>query len=110
MNSKKLHARFWKYDGNHIAGRNCHRYDPHEFGLDLISEMAYISEIKYKVLGVSLDGVTVHHHQGDSFGHQVHVAATREQWDAVKRRLDLEQAVYEDEHLLQGKYVEDYED
>ena len=82
---KKLHARFWKYDGNHINGRDCERHDPHEFGLPLISAMAYLAEQEYQVKGVSMDGVVVNHHKGDSFGHQVHVAATKEQWNAVRQ-------------------------
>ncbi len=87
MNKPKLlHARFWKYDGNHIDGRNCERYDPHGFGLDVISAMAYLVDSgEVWVSGTYLDGVVVNHHKGDSFGHQVHVAATREQWDAVKK-------------------------
>lgn len=80
---KLLHARFWKYDGNHPNGRDCERYDPHGLGLNLISGMAYIAEQEYSINGVSLNGAVVKHHKGDSFGHQVHVAASREQWDAV---------------------------
>ena len=80
-----LHARYWHYDGNHHAGHNCERYDPHEFGLGLIASMAYVAEREYQVCGVSLDGAVVKHHKGDDFGHQVHVAATEEQWDAVRQ-------------------------
>ncbi|HEY9640141.1 MAG TPA: hypothetical protein V6C57_06635 [Coleofasciculaceae cyanobacterium] len=87
MSNQKLHARFWKYDGNHHNGRDCARYDPHELGLDLISGMAYVAEREYQVNSVSLHDVVVRHHAGDSFGHQVHVAATREQWDAVAQYL-----------------------
>lgn len=86
--AKLTHARFWKYDGNHCSGRDCERYDPHGLGLTLISGMAYLSEYEYLVNGVSLDGVVVRHHKGDSFGHQIHVAATKEQWDAVRTYLD----------------------
>jgi hypothetical protein len=79
-----LHARFWKYDGNHPSGHDCKRYDPHGFGLDLIAAMAYIAEQEYSVDGVSLSGVVVRHHKGDDFGHQVHVAANQEQWEALR--------------------------
>ena len=79
-----LHARFWKYDGNHSGGHDCERYDPHGLGLNLIAAMTYISEREYQVCGVSLDGVVINHHKGDDFGHQAHVAATREQWDAMQ--------------------------
>lgn len=82
-NQEQLHARFWKYDGNHPNGHDCERYDPHELGLELISGMAYVAEQEYSINGVSLDGVIVSHHKGDGFGHQIHVAASREQWDAV---------------------------
>ena len=82
---QQLHARYWKYDDNHPNGKDCERYDPHGFGLDLISTMVYIAEHQPECNGVSLDGVVISHHKGDSFGHQVHIAATREQWDAVKK-------------------------
>lgn len=87
--SNKLHARFWKYDGNHSNGRDCERYDPHQLGLPLISGLAHLVDSgEYSVNGVSLDGVVVRHHKAeDRFGHQVHVTATREQWDAAKKYL-----------------------
>lgn len=85
---KLLHARFWKYTGNHHAGRDCDRYDPHGFGLPLISGMAYlVGSGEMRANGVSLDGAIVRHHKGDDFGHQVHVAATAEQWNAVREYL-----------------------
>ena len=80
--SNKLHARFWKYDGHHSGGHDCERYDPHQLGLNLISAMAYLSD------SGELNDVTVRHHKGDGFGHQVHVAATPEQWDAAKKYLE----------------------
>ena len=83
-----LHARFWKYDGNHPSGHNCERYDPHGLGLGLIAAMAYIAEHESQVSGVTLDGVVVRHHRGDDFGHQVHVGATAEQWDAVRKFIE----------------------
>jgi hypothetical protein len=102
----KLHARFWKYDGNHPSGHNCERYDPHGFGLDLISTMAYVADnwnMSYsssdseigqilKQQGGNLDGVVVNHRKGDGFGHQVHVAATAEQWKAMQNA----QRIYEE--------------
>jgi hypothetical protein len=84
---KLLHARFWKYDGNHLEGKDCERYDPHGFGLGLIARMAYIGETEYQVNGVPLDGVIVRHHKGNDFGHQIHVAATKAQWEAVEGHL-----------------------
>ena len=83
--TKLLHARFWHYDGNHPSGHDCERYDPHGFGLKLISVMAYVGEQEYSVCGVSLDDVVIRHHKGDNFGHQVHVAATAEQWKAMRQ-------------------------
>jgi len=35
-------ANFWQYTGNHPSGRNQLRYDPHNYGLKVISFMAYI--------------------------------------------------------------------
>jgi hypothetical protein len=83
--SNLKHARYWKYDGNHHAGRDCERYDPHELGLELLGAMAYISEREYQVCGVALDDVVVRHHKGNDFGHQIHVAATDEQWGAMRQ-------------------------
>lgn len=88
LHARLLHARFWKYTGNHFSGHDCDRYDPHGLGLPLISGMAYFAEQEYSVNGVSLDGVVVRHHKGDAFGHQVHVAASQEQWEAVKAYLN----------------------
>ena len=83
-----LHARFWKYTGNHPNGHDCERHDPHGFGLPLISGMAYLIDGgEVWVNGVSLSGAIARHHKGNSFGHQIHVAANREQWDAVKEYL-----------------------
>ena len=81
MKSNLLHARFWKYTGESPEGQDHIRYDPHGFGLVLISAMAYHAENKI----IPLDGVVINHHKGDQFGHQVHVTATQEQWDAVKK-------------------------
>lgn len=83
-----IHARFWKYDGNHPNGHDCPRHDPYNFGVELISAMAYTAEHDKDVMGVSLEGVIVSHHKGDSFGHQVHVAATKKQWEAVRKYLE----------------------
>jgi hypothetical protein len=94
----RLHARYWHYDGNHHAGHDCERYDPHGFGLDLIATMANVAsdwedsfgnpdhEIGQliKQHGGNLDGVVVRYHRGDGFGRQVHVAATEVQWAALK--------------------------
>jgi hypothetical protein len=84
MTQKLLHARYWKADG---TGENRTSYDPHGFGLKTLETMdALINSLGLKqVEGVSLNGVLVNHHKGDSFGHQVHIAATAEQWEAAKQ-------------------------
>ena len=87
MNTKLLHARYWKADG---TGENRTSYDPHGFGLKTMETMdAMINSLGLKqVEGVSLNGVVVNHHKANlaDIGHQVHVAATAEQWQAVKNR------------------------
>lgn len=85
-----LHARFWCCDGDYDANTSRVLYDPHEFGLKLMASMAYIVDWDWEsqVCGVSLDGVVVNHHEGDGFGHQVHVAATALQWEAMRRFLE----------------------
>jgi len=109
--SNLKHARFWKYDGNHHNGMDCKRHDPHGFGLELISAMAYVAEewsnsfghpdSEYgqllKADGGDLSGVVVRHHKGDSFGHQVHVAATAEQWAALAAAKDAVDSAYKNQ-------------
>lgn len=87
MTSQNLHARYWKYDGESPKGSNSIQHDPHGFGLKAMETMdALINSLGLKqVEGVSLAGVVVNHHKGDSFGHQVHIAATKEQWRAAKK-------------------------
>jgi len=50
--------------------------------------MAYHAEHEYSISGVSLSGVIVNHHQGDDFGHQIHVAATAQQWAAMRKFIE----------------------
>jgi hypothetical protein len=83
--TRKLHASFWHYDGNHQNGHDCERRDPHSLGLSVIAAMAYLSEREYRVCGVSLDNVVVIHGKGDGFGHEIKVIATKKQWDAMKQ-------------------------
>lgn len=81
----KLHARFWHYDGNHHAGRDCKRYDPHEFGVDLISYVAYCADHgQFQNSQLNLADIKVTHSKGDSFGHQIKVSATAEIWKLAK--------------------------
>lgn len=86
MNTKLLHARYWKADG---TGENQTSYDPHGFGLKTMETMdALINSLGLKqVEGVSLNGVLVNHHKAKlaDIGHQVHIAATAEQWEAAKK-------------------------
>ena len=85
---KKIHARFWKYDGNHSKGHDCERYDPHGLGLRVISTLAWaVDSGEVHICGVPLEGATVRHHKGDDFGHQIHCAATADQWAAVAQWL-----------------------
>ena len=86
MKTNLLHARYWKADG---TGENRTSYDPHRFRLKTMETMdALINSLGLKqVEGVSLDGVVVNHHKAKlaDIGHQVHVAATAEQWEAAKK-------------------------
>lgn len=81
---KKLHARFWKYDGNHHAGRDYQRYDPHGFGLDLISYVAYCADNgQFRDSKLNMADIKVAHFKGDSFGHEIEVAATQDIWESA---------------------------
>jgi hypothetical protein len=83
-----LHARYWKHDGASPQIPNTLKYDPHGFGLGVIQSLDILinqSPIPlYRLSCVSLEGAIAKHHKGDSFGHQVHCAATSEQWEAAK--------------------------
>lgn len=85
-NMKKLHASYWKYDGNHYNGRDCERYDPHGLGIELISYLAYIADCGGygKLTQQQLSQVKVIHRKGNSFGHEIKVIAPKEIWDAAK--------------------------
>lgn len=83
----KLHASYWKYEGNHSAGHDCERYDPHCLGINMISFLVYLknSGTYYDPLTANdLDKVTVVHSKGDNFGHEVKVSAPSEVWDRAK--------------------------
>ena len=85
MTQKLLHARY--YDGESPQVPNTLKYDPHGFGLKVMETLdAMINQFNvHQYQGVSLAGAIANHHKGDSFGHQVHVAATSEQWEAAKK-------------------------
>ena len=84
--SKRLHASFWKYEGN-SHGQDCPRKDPHCFGIGLISFLAYyydIGDAPEPLLNSHLEDVSVNHRKGDDFGHEIMVAAPKEIWDLAK--------------------------
>ena len=66
-----LHARYWKYDGETPQVPNTLKYDRHGFGIHVI-----------QTLDAMID-LNINQYQGVS--HQVHVAATSEQWEAAKQ-------------------------
>lgn len=87
MEKQLLHARYFKSDGtrqNHVT------YDPQGFGLGVIQSLDILinqSPIPlYRLSCVSLEGAIAKHHKGklSDAGHQVHCAATSEQWEAAK--------------------------
>lgn len=86
MTQKLLHARYWRADG---TGENQVSHDPHGFGLETIETLAImVGEWNIKSYqGVSLAGVVVNHHKSRlcDIGHQVHVAATAEQWESARK-------------------------
>lgn len=81
---KKLHARFWRYTGNHHGGRDCERYDPHGFGLNLIGYIAYCADNgQFRDSRLNIADIKVTHSKSDSFGHEVEVVATRDIWESA---------------------------
>jgi len=89
-------ARYWRYDGNHHAGRNHERHDPHGFGLPLICAMADWGEGPH-FLGLPLrEPMTledarmirvVHHKPDSSFGHEITVSAPASVWEKGRQAL-----------------------
>lgn len=98
--TKKLHAEFWHYDEPRLNGEDQSFYDPHGFGLALISEMAYVArdwiqwsqpntEVGRLVSesGVCLKSVILREGKTDGLGHKIRIAATADQWEAVRQAL-----------------------
>ena len=87
MKNKK--ATFWKYQGNHSAGRNCERKDPHSFGLALISFMEYLARsgnYQHPVDEFDIERIKVTYHTPkDAFGQEITVSAPQEVWDRAKQ-------------------------
>ena len=91
---KKLHASYWNYDGNHHAGHDCERYDPHGFGTNVISFLAYMADNDTAIPPLTyadLNEVKVIHSKGDGFGHEVKVSAPIEIWEKARTSQQLEQ-------------------
>jgi len=77
-------AKFWKYDGNHHNGHDCERHDPHNFGLKLISYMAFWGDGGHYEAPLTYEDtkhILVSHHEGDSFGHEITVKAPLSVWE-----------------------------
>jgi hypothetical protein len=88
-------AKFWKYTGNHHAGRDCERNDPHGFGLGVISYMAYVGDggdYQPPLTYEDTKAIYVQNHKGDDFGHEVTVKAPQEVWERGAEALRLYQA------------------
>ena len=77
MNEKLLHARFFQSKGK---ADNKVSYDPHGFGLEVIQIMAEYADTWFPT-----NCIAYHHKAKSDIGHQVHVAATSEQWEAAKQ-------------------------
>jgi hypothetical protein len=68
------HAKYWKYTGNHLNGRDCERHNPYGYPLDLVAWVCYkieLGEVSGKVIKK----------KGDNFGHEVEVIAEKEDWE-----------------------------
>lgn len=92
---KNLKAKFWQYTGNSDAGHDCPRQDPHGFGIELISFLAYRAE--HKVFASSLTEedlnlviVKRHNKTQSSFGIEITVAAPAEIWEKAAMALEAE--------------------
>jgi len=62
------HASYWSYEGNHPNGQDCRRNNPYGIPMGVI---AWISQD---------ESVKTRYSNRSSFGCEVHVAATKEQW------------------------------
>ena len=85
------HATFWRYDGNHSAGRDQDRQDPHGLGLELIAAMAYWGDGGDYPAPITYEDtlqIQVKHSKKDSFGHEVSVKAPTAVWQKGKEALE----------------------
>lgn len=87
------HARYWRYLGSHPQGGDCYRYDPHNYGVDLIGYMVYIKDggdcyppLRYSDT-ISIK-TTWHKKTKSDFGIEVSVAAPPEIWEKAKQSLE----------------------
>jgi len=62
------HASYWSYEGNHPDGQDCRRNNPYGIPIGIIAWIAQDGSFKTRYSNES------------SFGCEVHVAATKEQW------------------------------
>ena len=63
------HASYWSYEGNHPDGQDCRRNNPYGIPMGVIAWIAEDESVKTRYSNRS------------GFGCEVHVAATKEQWD-----------------------------
>lgn len=86
-----LRASFWKYQGNHDQGKDHPRKDPHGFGVDLISYMAWIVDYGsdyYKPLTPSdVSSIRLSFKKADGFGQEIAVSAPKEVWQKARESL-----------------------
>ena len=62
------HASYWSYEGNHPNGQDCRRNNPYGIPMGVIAWISQDESVKTRYSNKS------------SFGCEVHVAATKEQW------------------------------
>ncbi|GAC1456875.1 MAG: hypothetical protein NVS2B14_00160 [Chamaesiphon sp.] len=82
MNTRKQHAQYWSYQGNHPNGQDCSRHNPYGYPLELIRRVAWeyqdTPEVSVKCLSK------------DSFGRTIDVAAPKHIWEKVKKEMEIE--------------------
>lgn len=90
------HAAYWEYTGNHHAGHDCERKDPHGFGIDLISFVAHVGwqgDYCHPLTFADSQQIKVKKGKPDGFGREVKVSAPAEIWERAKQALEQMEAI-----------------
>jgi hypothetical protein len=83
-------ATYYRYIGNHPEGEDRIRFDPHNFGIELISYMVSIDDYGDYVKPLTKEMVSrikVERKKSDDFNTEIVVTASAEVWELARKSL-----------------------